>query len=120
MSESFRQFVLDQLSQVAPRIRGKKMFGGLGIYSGDRFFALVAGDTLYLKVDDRSRAEFEELGSHPFKPFDDKPMTMSYYDVPLEVLERAERLKPFAEMALSAARDAASKPKRRKRGSKQG
>jgi DNA transformation protein len=107
MSESFRRFVLDQLSQVAPRVRGKRMFGGLGIYSGEFFFALVAGETLYLKVDDQNRPLFEALGSKPFQPFPDKPMTMSYYDVPLEALETVTRLKPLAESAIRAAQDAA-------------
>lgn len=110
----FRRFVLDQLAQVAPRIRGRAMFGGLGIYSGESFFALIAGETLYLKVDDASRAAFEALGSQPFKPFDDKPMTMSYYDVPLELLESVPRLQPYVDMAIAAARAAPAKRRKRK------
>jgi len=108
MSESFRRFALDQLAQVAPRIRGKSMFGGLGIYSGELFFALIAGETLYLKVDDKNRPRFETLGSKEFKPFPDKPMRMSYYDVPLEVLETVTRLRPLVESAIQAAQDAAA------------
>jgi hypothetical protein len=27
------------------------MFGGVGLYAGDLFFALIAGDVLYLKAD---------------------------------------------------------------------
>ena len=115
MSESFRRFVLEQLSQVAPRVRDRRMFGGLGVYSGELFFALVAGETLYLKVDDGNRADFEALGSGPFKPFPDKPMQMSYYDVPLEVLESAERLRPYVDSALLAAATAAANKSAKKR-----
>ena len=121
MSESFRRFVLDQLSQVAPRVRGKSMFGGLGIYSGELFFALISGETLYLKVDDQNRAEFEALGSGPFKPFDDKPMTMSYYDVPLELLENVNRLRSYVESAIRAAQTAAAtKPVKKRRSPSRG
>jgi DNA transformation protein len=31
------------------------MFGGVGIYSGDLFFALIADDTVYFKADDSTR-----------------------------------------------------------------
>ena len=34
------------------RSRSKRMFGGVGLYAGDLFFALIAGDVLYLKADD--------------------------------------------------------------------
>ena len=49
-SASFRDFVLDQLSEV-PALSARAMFGGLGLYSGDVFFGLVAADVLYFKVD---------------------------------------------------------------------
>ncbi len=42
VSPSFRTFILDQLSRVAPRVRGRSMFGGVGIYAGELFFALIA------------------------------------------------------------------------------
>src|SRR5438552_14534467 len=70
VSWSFRTFVIDQLSRVIPRVRARSMFGGVGIYAGDRFFALIADDTLYLKVDawdhaaqlvDRSEEHTSEL-----------------------------------------------------------
>jgi peptidoglycan-N-acetylglucosamine deacetylase len=35
------------------------MFGGVGLCRRSRFFALIAGDTLYLKVDDTTRADYE-------------------------------------------------------------
>ncbi len=42
VSSTFRTFALDQLGRVAPQIRAKSMFGGVGIYSRDVFFALIA------------------------------------------------------------------------------
>jgi len=45
------------------------MFGGVGIYAGQLFFALIADDTLYFKVDDSNRSDFERLAMRPFQPY---------------------------------------------------
>jgi DNA transformation protein len=63
VTESFSRFTLEQLSRCAPGIRGRSMFGGVGIYARDLFFALLADDTLYLKVDDTTRPSFAALGA---------------------------------------------------------
>ena len=62
VSPSFRTFVLDQLGRAAPGIRARSMFGGVGIYSGDLFFAVIDEDTVYFKVDDTNRPDFEARG----------------------------------------------------------
>jgi TfoX/Sxy family transcriptional regulator of competence genes len=41
------------------------MFGGVGIYAGNLFFALIADDTVYFKVDAATRPQFEERGMAP-------------------------------------------------------
>ena len=103
VSASFKSFVIDQLARALPRVRARSMFGGVGIYAGDVFFALIADDTLYLKVDDATRAEFEALGSAPFQPYGDARETMQYYDVPPDLLEDSDGLRPWAEKAIAAA-----------------
>lgn len=37
------------------------MFGGVGLYAGELFFALIDDDILYLKADDATPAAFEAL-----------------------------------------------------------
>lgn len=103
VSPSFRAFVLDQLSRAAPRIRARSMFGGVGIYGGDLFFALIADDTLYFKVDDSNRPDFERLGMRPFQPYGEAGEVMQYYQVPAEMLEDVEALRPWVEKAMSVA-----------------
>jgi DNA transformation protein len=103
VSPSFRTFVLDQLSRAVPRIRARGMFGGVGIYGGDLFFALIADDTLYFKVDDSNRPDFERLGMRPFQPYGEEGEVMQYYQVPAELLEDVETLRPWAEKAMSVA-----------------
>jgi DNA transformation protein len=41
------------------------MFGGVGIYAAELFFALLDDDTLYFKVDDATRPQFESRGMTP-------------------------------------------------------
>ena len=113
VSASFRTFVLDQLGHVAPRVRAKDMFGGVGIYSADRFFALIADDLLYLKVDDTNRSDFETRGLQPFRPYGPGGEVMQYYPIPEDVLEDLETLRGWVDKAVAVAtRKRARHPKR--------
>jgi len=47
VSTTFRAFALEQLRRVRSDIRDRSMFGGVGIYAGEFFFALIADDVLY-------------------------------------------------------------------------
>ena len=111
VSRGFRSFVLEQLEPVGD-ITDRSMFGGVGIYAGGLFFALMAEDRLYFKVDDSNRGDFEQAGTGPFRPYDDE-RTMSYYEVPVDVLEDRDRLKTWAERALRVAEAAKKRKKRR-------
>ncbi|HEV2669521.1 MAG TPA: TfoX/Sxy family protein [Gemmatimonadales bacterium] len=103
VSPSFRTFVLEQLGRVIPQVRARSMFGGVGIYAGERFFALIANDTLYLKVDDSNRPDFEARGMGPFMPFGDERDKMQYYEVPADLLDDPDALRPWAEKSIAVA-----------------
>lgn len=109
VSPTFRDYVLDQLGRVAPGIRARAMFGGVGIYSGELFFALIDDDTLYLKVDDGNRADFAAIGMGPFRPFGEEGEVMQYYEVPAELLDGGEQLGGWVEKAIEVARRARKK-----------
>jgi DNA transformation protein len=100
-SDEYRRRVEELLSAAVP-IRTKAMFGGVGIYSGDLFFALIAEDKLYLKVDDTNRSDFETAGMGPFYPFD-SPKPMGYWELPQGVLQDGEELKVWVDKALGVA-----------------
>lgn len=103
VSDGFRDFALEQLGRVAPAIRSRRMFGGIGVYSRDRFFAIMDDDVVYLKADPVTRPEFEAAGMSPFQPFGEGGETMSYYALDADVLEDAEALDPWVARALAAA-----------------
>jgi DNA transformation protein len=87
------------------------MFGGVGLYADEVFFGIIAADTLYFKVDDTNRRDFELAASHAFKPYDDKPLTMPYYNVPADVLEDRDTLARWAARAVAiAVRSKTKKP----------
>ena len=115
VTPEFRDFVLDQLAGVR-ELRSKRMFGGLGLYSGERFFGIVAADELFFKVGDENRSAYEAAGSEPFRPVAARPVSMSYWRVPIEVLEDPAELRVWAQDAIRAAdAAAAAKPRPRKR-----
>ena len=93
-----------ELLQPLGAVRSRRMFGGHGFYVDDLFLALIAGERLYLKVDDTTRAAFESAGCEPFV-FDAKgsPVTMNYWTVPAEAMESPALMQPWARLALAAA-----------------
>lgn len=112
VSESFRSYVLEQIGRVAQRVRGKSMFGGVGVYSGERFFALIDDDVLFFKVDDSTRPDFIVRGMPAWSPFEDGVESRGYYQLPAELLEDPDELKPWVEKAVIVAeRKKTKKPK---------
>lgn len=113
VSENYRAFILEQLGAVLPSVRARSMFGGVGVYSADQFFALLDNDTLYFKVDDVTRPRFEALGMGPFRPFGDGGEVMQYYEVSADLIEDRDALRQWAEEAVDVARRAKSRKPRR-------
>ena len=72
VSQSFVDFVLGQLESIGP-MTAKRMFGGVGLYAGDLFFAIVAGDVLYIKADGTTREVMQRAGARPFQPYPNRP-----------------------------------------------
>ncbi|MCL4284602.1 MAG: TfoX/Sxy family protein [Fimbriimonadaceae bacterium] len=108
-SNSYREHVEERLAIVTP-LRTRAMFGGVGIYSGDLFFALIAEDRLYFKVDDTNRGDFQERGMEPFYPYD-SPKPMGYWELPPGVLDDPAELKLWVEKALGVA-ERAKRPRK--------
>lgn len=111
VTPDYRAFVLEQMGRVAP-VTSRSMFGGVGIYSDGFFFALLDNDTTYLKVDDSNCGDFEAAGTGPFSPFGDPKMVMQYYELPADLLEDADALRPWMSKAIDVARAARRKKKR--------
>ena len=107
VSASYKTFVLEQLEALGT-ITAKPMFGGVGLYHAGVFFGLMADDTVFFKVDDSNRADFERAGSRPFRPYGEDMYAMSYYELPADVLESRPVLCQWAEKAVAVARRSAT------------
>jgi DNA transformation protein len=101
--ESFKEFVLDQLGAL-PEVRARAMFGAHGLYQGEHFFAILDEGRLFFKTDETSQADYVARGMEPFT-YESKGrvLTMSYHEVPPDVLENAPELVSWAQRAIQAA-----------------
>jgi|SRR5471030_1405126 len=102
VSDSFVSFVLEQLDPVGP-LTSRRMFGGVGLWTGDLFFALLSRDVLYLKTGESNRAALEAAGARPFQPRPGKGK-MKYYSVPAAILEDSDQLIAWAKESIAIAR----------------
>jgi DNA transformation protein len=105
MKSGFAEYVVNDLLSGMEGVRARAMFGGHGIYKGDTMFAIIADDELYYKVDGSNRRDFESFGSEPFRYTvrGKKPVTMSYWKLPAEILDDRERLAEWTEKAVRVA-----------------
>ena len=102
MTREFANHVCDMLSPLGP-VTAKGMFGGFGIYLDGLMFGLIADEVLYFKADSQSKAPYETAGMAPFKPWEHKPMTMPYWEVPAEVLDEVDDFRAWARAAFETA-----------------
>lgn len=99
----FAAYCTELLSTVG-EVTGKRMFGGYGLYVGDVFVALIAGDTLYLKADAQTQSRFEAEGGRRFEyTARGKPHAANFWTVPAEAMDSPALMRPWAQLALEAA-----------------
>lgn len=116
VSSDYLQFILEQLHGLG-QVHSRRMFGAAGLYCDGIFFGIISEDTLYLRVDEASRPDYTSRGMQAFRPYADRPeVSMTYFEVPADVLEDSEELLSWSRRALAsrAAGAAALKPKRRR------
>ena len=82
--ESFRDFVLDQLTGME-NVEARRMFGGYGLYQDETFFGILHKGKLFLKIDDSTVGEYRRRKMKPFRP-NAKQTLKSYYQVPVDII----------------------------------
>jgi DNA transformation protein len=113
VTDEFLQYALEQLAGLGHVIT-RRMFGAVGLYHEGRFFGLIADDTLYFKVNDSNRGDYEARGMDRFRPYPGKPLlSMTYYEVPADTLEDADECAEWARKSVAVAA-AATKPAARR------
>lgn len=87
----YRDYILALLDPLG-HVRGRSMFGGVGIYEGDAIFAVISNDTLYFKVDAATRDNY--AGCEQF-------YNMPYFAVPADWLDDEPLLHARARDAIA-------------------
>jgi DNA transformation protein len=123
VSAEYREFLADLLRPLGPvGIRG--MFGGAGVFYGKAMFALIANETLYMKVDASNRAEYEAEAAAQFtyESPSGKIVEFGYFELPERLLDEPDELVRWArksvEVALAAERQKTGTARRRDRSAK--
>ena len=99
-SDSFQDFVLDQLANVSG-VESRAMFGGRGFYCGRTLFGIVFKGRLYFRTTAATRPDYTSRGMKPFRP-STKQTLKSYHEVPAEILEDRAALAAWAGRAIAA------------------
>jgi len=110
----FAQYCCELLSSAGP-CTARRMFGGHGISTGGLTLGLVAdlgqGQMLWLKAGPDTCALFEAAGCERFTyQAKGKHRHLGFYSAPVEAMESAREMAPWARLALQAAL-AARQPK---------
>ena len=89
----------------AQAVSAKRMFSGHGLYYDGLFIAIVIDEQLYLKADEAGARAFEEAGSSQLvvHKSTDRPIALSYWSVPAEVMESPYLIEPWRRGAIAAA-----------------
>jgi DNA transformation protein len=97
--DSFVEHICDQIASL-DGISHRSMFGGFGLYCGSTFFGIAYRGHLYLKTDEDSRAKYLDWEMEPFQA-NAKQSLRSYYEVPEDCIDDAERLTELADEAIT-------------------
>ncbi len=106
----FISHVTDLFSSFGP-IRSGRLFGGTSLYIDDAMFAVIFGDSVYMKSDKTTRALYDEAGSVAFS-YETKggerviPGLMS---LPDSAMDDPDEAQTWMRISLEPARKAAAK-----------
>ena len=105
--DSFLIFVQDQLGEL-DGLECRAMFGGYGLSHRGVFFGILFKQRLYFKTDSTTAKRYLAAGTAPFRP-NAKQTLRTYYEVPAEIVDDAERLVEWARTAVACRRPRARK-----------
>ncbi len=101
--DPFIEHVRELLSGLGP-VAARRMFGGWGLSVDGMNIGIVAWDTLYLKTNADTEAQWLAAGSRPFVyEAKGRPMRLHYHSAPEDAMESPALMLPWARLALQAA-----------------
>ena len=110
-SASFAEFLREQLAALG-RLSLRRMFGKTGVFCDGLMFAMVADDTLYVRVDEQNQATFAEAAAAPplnYVAAKGRVIDLAFWRVPDRLFDEPDELLAWARAALGAAGRVAAK-----------
>ncbi|MGB8603295.1 MAG: TfoX/Sxy family protein [Rhizomicrobium sp.] len=115
----FVEYLMDSIAPLGP-VSPRRMFGCTALFHTGRMFALVTDDdSVFVKVDDQTRAQFVEAGLVPLtyetsRGGQPKTVALSFYTVPDGAVADPDALLHWARLGQQAAARVPAKNARRR------
>jgi DNA transformation protein and related proteins len=103
-SKEFVSHIRELMSSIGD-LSDSKFFGGHALKYRGHQFAMIMGNTLYLRVDDETRPDYVAKGSKPFSYATRvrRVEVRTYFSAPDELLESKDVLLAWTRKAMKAA-----------------
>jgi DNA transformation protein len=103
----YRPLRYEQMMRAAEAydVRARRMFGGMGIYTGEKMFAFLVGEEIGLKLSPEHLGEAMKMaGAGPMKPDKDAEPMREYVRMPKDVLDNLDTFLFWVERSANYAR----------------
>ena len=99
LNESYKQFILDQLSDFG-EFETKNMFGGTALLREGKAFAKIKHDKYWLKVDDSNRSDFELFNMQQYTYGKGNSRKLNFFETPVEIIENKDELTKWVNKSI--------------------
>jgi DNA transformation protein and related proteins len=103
----YRPIRYEQMMRAAEAydVRARRLFGGMGIYTGEKMFAFLIGEEIGLKLAPEDLSEAMKLpGAEPLRPEPTAEPMREYVRMPREVLDNYDKFLYWVERSATYAR----------------
>ncbi|CAN1562132.1 TfoX Regulator of competence-specific genes [Fimbriimonadaceae bacterium] len=108
----YRPLRYEQIMRAAEAydVRARRMFGGMGVYTGEKMFAFLIGEDIGFKLSPDDIQEALKLpGSGPMKPDADMEPMREYVKMPRDVLDNMDVFMFWLDKSANYARQKAAR-----------
>jgi DNA transformation protein len=103
-SDQLDDFLIESVEAAIGAVKTRPMFGGVGIWKGGTFVAMVWDGALSVRLDEADEADHLDQGFTPVDPSSAGRGRKRYYEVPADVLEDPSELKVWLDQSIDVAR----------------